>query len=243
MGLVGLVLLSGTVTYCAPRTSGQEAAITVFAASSLTESFTRLGEKYEEAHPGHTVRFSFGPSSGLAEQIRQGAPADVYAAASEQAMAQAADIAGPAQRFATNRLEIAVPIDGGAQVSGLEDLPRRDLKVVVCQPQVPCGMLASQVFAQAKITVRAVSQEADARAVLTKIRLGEADAGLVYHTDVKSASTSVRGIALAPGIKADTTYEIAPVRSSSHSDTADFIAFVQSTPGQLVLSQAGFGHP
>ena len=220
--------------------------ITVFAAASLTEPFTALGKRFEQQYPGSTVTFSFGPSSSLAEQIAQGAPADVFASASTTTMQQvtgAGDAASPTT-FAKNLMEIAAPPSNPAHVTGLADLARGDVKVVLCQSQVPCGTVAAKVFATARLTVRPVSQVADVKAVLAKVELGEADAGVVYVSDVRAAGSKVRGIPIPAGVNASTDYPIATVKTSKNAATAqEFVDLVLSAPGRSALQSAGFQAP
>jgi len=225
---------------------GVRGDITVFAAASLTESFTALGQQFEAQHPGTKVTFSFGPSSGLAEQITQGAPADVFASASATTMQQvtaAGDAASPTT-FAENVMEIAVPPANPAHVTGLADLARDGVKVVLCQSQVPCGTVAAKVFANAHLTVRPVSQEADVKAVLAKVELGEADAGVVYVSDVHAAGRKVTGLQIPAGVNASTDYPIATVKASKNAATARaFVDLVLSATGRSALQGAGFQAP
>jgi molybdate transport system substrate-binding protein len=221
-------------------------AITVFAASSLKETFTTLGKQFEAAHPGSRVTFNFGASSTLATQIAQEAPADVFAAASAKTMdtvVQAGDASGP-QTFAVNTMEIATPLDPTVTITSVADLAKPGAKVVVCQKDVPCGAAATAIFAKNKVTVTPVSEEADVKAVLTKVELGEADAGIVYVTDVKAAGGKVAGVEIPTDQNVTTTYPIAPISGSSQSATAQaFVAYVLSPAGQGVLSAAGFAAP
>jgi molybdate transport system substrate-binding protein len=235
----------------APAATGSISAaptgtITVLAAASLTESFTELGKQFEAAHPGVTVRFSFGASSTLAQQINNGAPADVFASASTSTMGQvvqAGEASNPAT-FAKNVLEIAVPPDNPAHVASVADLARPGIKVAVCQPQVPCGKVAATVFENAKITVKPVTQGQDVKAVLTAVRTGEVDAGLVYVTDVRSAGTAVTGIEIPAAQNASTDYPIAVTKASRNPATAQaFVDYVRSTEGESLLSKAGFATP
>ncbi len=237
----------------APTTSAQgsssgrvQGQITVFAAASLTQAFTQLGEQFQAAHPGTTVTFSFGPSSGLAQQIIAGAPADVFASASPQTMQMvtgAGDASAP-QTFATNVMQIAVPPSNPAGITGIADLARRGVRVVLCQSQVPCGTVAATVFANAGVKVTPVSSEADVKAVLSKVQLGEADAGLVYVTDVRAAGTKVRGIEIPAAVNAATQYPIAPMDGSGNrAAAAAFVDYVLSDAGRSVLSAAGFQEP
>ncbi|RFU39116.1 molybdate ABC transporter substrate-binding protein [Actinomadura logoneensis] len=221
--------------------------LTVFAAASLTETFTRLGKDFEGAHPGVKVRFNFGGSSTLARQITQGAPADVFAAASGATMktvADAGDASGRPTVFARNRLVIAVPKGDPARVRTLADLASPRLKVVLCAEQVPCGAAAGQALAAARVTVRPVSQEQDVKAVLTKVRLGEADAGLVYRTDVRAAAGQVEGIEFPESAKAVNAYPIVALAKAPQPSLAgEFVRYVLSQPGKAALSEAGFESP
>ena len=220
--------------------------ITVFAAASLTEAFTTLGARFEAAHPGTSIRFSFGPSSRLATQITEGAPADVFASASTSTMDSvvAAGAARDPSVFATNDLEIAVPPTNPANVTTLADLARASVTVALCQPDVPCGALATTVLANAGLTVRPVTLEADAKATLTKVALGEVDAALVYVTDVRAAGDRVAGIEIPAAVNASTSYPIAAVTESANPGlAAAFVDDVLSADGARVLAAAGFGAP
>jgi molybdate transport system substrate-binding protein len=221
--------------------------VVVFAAASLTETFTALGKAFEAAHPGVTVRFNFGGSSALAQQITQGAPADVFAAASPATMKVVIDArlaAGQPRTFVRNRLEIAVPPDNPGKVSGLKDLANTERKVVLCAPQVPCGAAARKALGAAGLTVRPVSQEQDVKAALTKVQLGEADAALVYRTDVKAAGGRVTGIDFPEAAKAINDYPIAALADAPQPDLAgQFVRLVLSDQGKTTLTRAGFETP
>jgi molybdate transport system substrate-binding protein len=252
VGLAVGVLLAGCGS--SPRGSAPPAAaggavtgtVTVFAAASLKEAFTRLGHQFEAAHPGVRVVLSFGPSSGLATQITQGAPADVFASASTTSMQQvvkAGDASAP-RDFASNVMQIAVPPANPAHVTGVADLARAGVKVAVCQAAVPCGATAAKVFAHAAVKVTPVTQEVDVKAVLAKVTLGEVDAGVVYVTDVRAAGAKVRGIAIPAGVNASTTYPIAPVAGSRNPAAATaFTDYVLSADGAAALTAAGFARP
>ena len=228
------------------RGSALEGDITVLAAASLTESFTTLGEQFEEANPGVTVTFSFAASSALAGQITDGAPADVFASASATTMDEvvaAGDAADPVV-FATNSMQIAVPPANPGKVTGLDDLTDAALKTALCQPEVPCGSTAAKVFTNAAITVTPVTLEPDVKAVLSKVKLGEVDAGVVYVTDVIAAGDEVTGVEIPDDVNASTDYPIATLTSSEHADVAAaFVDFVLSSAGSSVLSAAGFATP
>jgi molybdate transport system substrate-binding protein len=217
--------------------------ITVFAAASLTESFTQLGKQFEAAHPGDTVKFSFGPSSGLAEQITSGAPADVFASASPANMQQvvSAEDASSPQNFAKNVMEVATPPDNPANVSSVNDLANKSVKVALCQPQVPCGVVAAEVFKNAAIAVKPVTLQPDVKSVLTQVETGNVDAGMVYVTDVQAAGSKVKGVTIPASDNASTLYPIATISSSKHKSEAQaFMNYVLSPAGQQVLTAAGF---
>lgn len=218
----------------------------MFAAASLTESFTELGKQFESANPGTKVTFSFGASSALAQQINSGAPADVFASASPKNMDQVIDAGGASNPkvFATNKMEIATPPDNPADIASVNDLAKSSVKTALCQPQVPCGSVAQQVFTNAKITVKPVTLEPDVKSVLTKVQLGEVDAGMVYVTDVKAADAKVKGVEIADDVNASTDYPIAALTKSGNAAVASaFVELVLSPAGQGVLTAAGFQAP
>jgi molybdate transport system substrate-binding protein len=220
--------------------------ITVFAAASLMGTFTQLGKQFEAAHPGDTVKFSFGASSTLATQITSGAPADVFASAAPANMdtvVSAGDASNP-QDFAKNTAEIAVPPDNPASVTSVSDLAKSSVKVALCQPQVPCGVVAAEVFKNAGITVKPVTLQPDVKSVLTQVELGNVDAGMVYVTDVMAAGTKVKGVTIPASQNASTLYPIATITSSNEPSIAQaFVAYVLSPTGQQVLAAAGFEKP
>ncbi|WNV82675.1 molybdate ABC transporter substrate-binding protein [Umezawaea sp. Da 62-37] len=235
---------SATSTSSAPAVTG---AITVFAAASLTESFTQLGKDFEAANPGAKVTFNFAGSSALAQQINSGAPADVFASAAPANMKQVSDtggITGDATTFVKNKLEIAVPKGNPAKVTGLADFGKADLKIALCAEQVPCGAAAKKVFETAGITAAPDTLEQDVKAVLTKVKLGEVDAALVYKTDVKAAGADVEGIEFPESDKAVNDYPIAPLAKAPNAAAAKaFVDFVLSAKGTSVLTAAGFAAP
>lgn len=227
-------------------TSALTGSITVLAAASLTESFTQIAEDFEAAHPGTKVTMSFGPSSGLATSITGGAPADVFASASQKTMDSVTDagLASGDKPFVQNVMQIAVPPANPGGVSALADLAKPDLKVALCQAQVPCGTVAAQVFENAELTVTPVSQEVDVKAVLTKVQLGEVDAGVVYITDVLAAGDKVKGITIPADVNASTTYPIVSLTKAPNPSLATaFVDYVLSEDGQKVLTSAGFESP
>ncbi|GAB3686092.1 molybdate ABC transporter substrate-binding protein [Angustibacter aerolatus] len=218
----------------------------VFAAASLQATFTELGADFEGAHPGTKVVFSFGPSSGLASSIVNGAPADVFAAASPTTMdtvVSAGAAVGPTT-FAQNAMEIAVPPADPGQVTTLADLARPGVKVALCQAQVPCGATAAAVFAKAQLAVQPVTEEVDVKSVLAKVQLGEVDAGVVYVTDVRAAGAKVRGVPIPADVNASTAYPIAVLSKAPNPVAARaFRELVLSVEGTKALQQAGFSAP
>jgi molybdate transport system substrate-binding protein len=234
---------AGSSSSASPSLSG---SITVFAAASLTESFTTLGQQFETANPGVKVTFSFAASSALAMQITSGAPADVFASASTKNMDQvvsAGDASDPTF-FATNVMEIAVPPANPGKVTGVDSLASSSVNTALCQPQVPCGAVAQQVFTNAKITVKPVTLEPDVKSVLSKVQMNEVDAGMVYVTDVKAAGDKVKGVEIPADINASTDYPIAALSKSSNAAVAAaFVDYVLSPAGERVLTAAGFQQP
>jgi molybdate transport system substrate-binding protein len=232
-----------TTASSSPTLSG---TVNVFAAASLKEAFTQLGQQFEAAHPGAKVVFNFGPSSGLATQINQGAPADVFASASTKNMDQvvATGAATSPTNFASNVMEIAVPPKNPANVTGLSDLAKSTVKVALCQKAVPCGATAAQVFSNANLTVTPVTEEVDVKSVLAKVSLGEVDAGVVYVTDVRAAGAKVKGIVIPADVNASTKYPIATLTKASNKATAQaFTDYVLSADGASVLTADGFAKP
>ena len=223
--------------------AGLTGPVVVFAASSLTEAFTTIGEGFEAAHPGVTVTYNFGASSALAQQITAGAPADVFAAASPATMkvvTDAADAADPTV-FVRNRLEIAVPHDNPGKVTGLADFAKQPLKIALCAEKVPCGAAALKVFRASGVTPAPDTLEQDVKAALSKVELGEVDAALVYRTDVLAAGDKVRGIEFPEAADAVNDYPIAMTKAAPHPDAAAaFVEQVLSAEGQKVLADAGF---
>ena len=237
---------SSTSSVSGSNSAPVSGTINVFAAASLKEAYTKLGKQFEAAHAGAKVVFNFGPSSGLATQITQGAPADVFASASTKNMDQvvkAGQAASPTD-FASNVMEIAVPAKNPAGITQLSDLAKPGVKVALCQSAVPCGATAAKVFTNAKLTVTPVSQELDVKAVLTKVTLGEVDAGVVYVTDVRSAGPKVKGIEIPAGVNASTKYPIATLTKAPNKTTAQaFTDYVLSAEGASVLTADGFAKP
>lgn len=237
---------SSPAASAATSSSAVAGKITVFAAASLTKAFTTLGTRFQTAHPGTTVTFSFDASSALAQQIISGAPADVFASASARNMTQvtAAGDAADAKTFADNVAEIAVAPSSAGKVTSIADLGKAGVKVALCQPQVPCGALAQTVLATAKVTVKPVTQGLDVKSTLAYVTSGEVDAAVVYVTDVLAAGAEVKGVLIPAADNASTAYPIATVKGSRNPATAAaFEALVLSPAGQAVLAAAGFRKP
>jgi len=240
--LVVTLLLVVAVAACGGGSSGpgggQPSNVTVFAASSLTDAFTAIGKAYESAHAGAKVTFSFAASSDVVQQVQQGAPADVIATASTKTMDQVAkELAAPAMPFARNKLVIVTAAGNPEHVSSLADLARPGLVVVLAAVGVPAGDYARQALADAHVTVHPKSLEDNVRGVLTKVELGEADAGIVYATDALVAGKRVASAPLPTAPIA--TYPIAAVKK----DGTPFVDFVLSSSGQQILNRYGFLSP
>jgi molybdate transport system substrate-binding protein len=242
-------LLAGLVTAlagCATDASaGPERTLTVFAAASLTAPFTAIGDLFEDANPGITVRFSFDGSATLAMQILEGAPADVFAAADGATMDQLGAAAINPRNFATNTLEIAVPPGNPAGITSFHDLATPGITLVICAPEVPCGAATAAVAAATGVVLDPVSREQNVTDVLGKVISGEADAGVVYRTDVMGAGDSVQGVSFPEAAAAAlNTYPIAVVHDAANADLAQaFVDFVLGPQGQATLTDAGFGAP
>lgn len=228
----------------APAVSGD---VVVFAAASLTESFTQIAEGFEAANPNATVTLNFGASSALAQQIISGAPAGVFASASPATMAQVTgngDADGEPTVFMRNRLEIAVPAGNPGDVSGLADFAEEDLTIALCAEQVPCGAAALRAFEAAGITPAPDTLEQDVKATLTKVELGEVDAAVVYRTDVIAAGDTVEGIEFPEAAEAVNDYPIVTLAAAPNPEAAQaFVGYVLSEEGQQVLADAGFDGP
>lgn len=245
------VLLASGLAACGDNaaTGGTaKTTLTVYAASSLKGVFEQLGTAFEAKHPGVHVTFSFAGSSDLVAQIQQGAPADVFASADMATMARLDGKDGPGsvgtQVFATNTLEVAVPPGNPAHIAALADLARKGVRLVTCAAQVPCGAAAATVEANAKLGWHPVSEEQSVADVLGKVESGEADAGLVYVTDVKAAGDKVEGVEIPDGVNAVNTYPIAGIETGRHPDLAqEWITLVTGSEGQKALAAAGFGAP
>ena len=227
--------------------SGATGNLTVLAAASLTESFNRIGKDFEAANPQVKVTFSYGGSSGLAQQITSGAPADVFAAASPATMktvTDAGDATGEPAVFVRNQLVIAVGKGNPKGIRALADLTGPGLKVALCAEQVPCGAAAKKALTAAGVKLTPVTLEQDVKSALSKVKLGEVDAALVYRTDAKASASDVEGIEFPESAGAINDYPIVALKNAPNpSAAAAFVAFVQSGPELDVLVDAGFQKP
>jgi molybdate transport system substrate-binding protein len=254
-----LALAFGALSACASSGAGagssssnggesdSERTLTVLAAASLTESFTALGDRFEQRHPAVRVRFSFDSSATLAEQAVQGAPADVLATADRRTMQRAVTggaVAGDPVVFASNTPVVVVPADNPAAITSLDDLDAEAVSYVVCVATAPCGAIADRVLADHGIDTPPRSREVDGKAVLTKVRLGEADAGLVYATDAHAAGNRVTTVPVPHADRYRTSYPAAGLAASGHPALAhQWLDLLASPAGRGVLTDAGFSTP
>lgn len=230
---------------CGSSSEGSEdRTLTVFAAASLTDTFTELAEEFEADHPGVKVTTSFGGSSDLVAQIQDGAPADVFASADTKNMDKLGDLATDRQDFAANTLEIATPPGNPAEIAGFQDLAGSGTKVVVCAAAVPCGNATAQMEEETGVDIEPVSEEQSVSDVLAKVTSGDADAGVVYVTDVTAAGDTVTGVEFDESDQVVNTYPIGTIDGSDDADLArQFVDLVLSGTGQKVLTDAGFSQP
>ncbi|MFI1441886.1 molybdate ABC transporter substrate-binding protein [Streptomyces fructofermentans] len=240
---------SGTSDRSASASSQEKLSgtVTVFAAASLKEGFEILGKNFEKEHPGTKVTFSFGGSDSLAASITGGAPADVFASASPKTMkivTDAGDASGTPATFVRNELEIATLPGNPDKIDSLKDLTNPDLKVVLCDKEVPCGAAVQKALDAAGLKLTPVSYEQDVKGALTKVELKEADAAVVYKTDVHAAGDKVEGVRFPESADAINDYPIVRLEDAKNAEAAEaFIALVRSAEGRQVLTGAGFLEP
>ncbi|WP_028652581.1 molybdate ABC transporter substrate-binding protein [Nocardioides halotolerans] len=244
---VALLLSLASVAACGDSGGDGGRTVTVYAAASLTATFTDLAREFEEQHEGVEVELSFGGSSDLVAQLQEGAPADVFASADQATMDKltAAGLqAGDPQVFATNTLEIVTPPDNPAAITSFADLAGDGVNVVVCAPEVPCGAATVKAEEAAGVTLSPVSEEQSVTDVLAKVTSGEADAGLVYVTDVTAAGGAVHGVPFPESGEVVNTYPIVVLEEAEDGELAqEFVDLVLSDTGQGALGRAGFGRP
>jgi molybdate transport system substrate-binding protein len=249
---LGIVALGGLVAAaCASSNAGGSSSsgalsgtVNVFAAASLTDAFKAEGQAFEQAHSGISVQFNFAGTPTLVTQIEQGAPADVFASADSTNMDRLKTdgfTGGSPSTFAHNQLEIVVAAGNPKNITSLADLAKPGVIYITEGPTVPAGKYSVQALQKAGVAVTPKSEETDVKSVISKIELGEADAGIVYTTDVKAAGARVAGIQIPDQSNVVATYPIVVVKGAKQSDAANaFIAFVLSSEGQSTLASYGF---
>jgi len=256
---VASIALAAVLTSCGGSPSASSSgstSLTVLAAASLVNTFPKIGAMYTQQHAGITFKFSFAGTDTLAAQIQQGAPADVFAGASTTYSDQlsSSGLIDTATPFCTNQLVLVVPPSNPAHITSLKALTKPGIKLVIAGPTVPVGAYTLKVLDNlnapygpsysGKVLANVVSREADVESVLTKVKLGEADAGFVYITDAKASAGDVRAITLPAFAQATAIYPIAVVKASKSATAAkQFMDYVLSPPAQAVLRRAGFGPP
>ncbi len=235
---------AATTTQAKPELSG---GITVFAASSLTAAYTEIAKAFMTEFPNSKVTLNFGASSDLVTQINEGAPADVYASADETNMKKLTDAAGNAgdpQTFATNSLEIIVGKGNPKGITGVADLAKPGVIFVTCAPEVPIGKYSAQVLSTAGVTVTPASLEQNVKGIVTKVTLGEADAGIVYKTDVMAAGDQAAGVEIPADINVTATYPLVVTKAATNPAGAQaFVDFVFGEQGQKIMARYGFTAP
>jgi molybdate transport system substrate-binding protein len=235
---------SAAATTTTPAVAGN---ITVFAAASLTDAFNEIGAAFSQANPQAKATFSYDASSALVQQINQGAPADLFASADQANMdklTKAGNNGAPPQVFATNLLGIIVAPGNPKGITGVQDLGKPDLKVVLCAPEVPCGAYAKQILDSAVVTANPASLEQNVKGVVTKVTAGEADAGIVYVTDIAAAGSKAAGVDIPNNINVVAVYPIAPTKASTNTAVDQtFITFLLGSQGQAILKKYRFLPP
>jgi molybdate transport system substrate-binding protein len=239
-----VALLVSACTGSAASVQSPPTAVSVFAAASLTDSFQALGDNYRRQHPNTTLHFNFAGTPTLVTQIEQGAQADVFASADVINMDRLREdgfTSGTPQVFAHNKLEIVVAPGNPRHIASLSDLAKPGVIYIAAGPTVPAGKYAIQALQKAGVTAVPRSLETDVKAVISKIELGEADAGIVYTTDVKAAGGMVDGVQIPDAVNVVATYPLAEVEDSRNTEAAgSFVAYVLSPTGQSTLASFGF---
>lgn len=234
---------SGTAGGSRTASASVDSSVEVLAASSLTDAFGAIQQDFQKAHPGAAVKISYEASSDIVSQVDQGAPVDVVAFADTDSLARLRKgaLVGKEVIIAKNRLEIATPPDNPGKVGSLQDLAKPTVQIVVCDPQVPCGKGAAKVLAAANIRANIVSLEQNVRTALLKVEHGDADAAIVYHSDVVAAGSAVHGVVIAPSQNQVQAY---PVQAVSHNWlAAAFVRFTTGRQARDVLRRYGFLAP
>lgn len=247
LGIAVAVSVATLVAGCSTHRTDAAGSVTVFAAASLTSTFTELGSRFEQDNPGTVVKLNFAGSSDLLSQLAQGAPADVFASADTDTMTRAVDaglLAGQPADFATNTLTIVTPPGNPTGIKTFADLAKPGTQVVVCAPQVPCGAATEKVERAAGVTLAPVSEESAVTGVLGKVTSGQADAGLAYVTDAAGAGNDVTVIPFPESSGAVNRYPVAVLDGSANPDAARrFVDLVTGPQGREVLGAAGFAAP
>lgn len=242
-----LMALVVVLAACGDDGGSVEGELLVSAAASLTDAFADVEAAFEDANPDVDVVLNLGSSSSLREQILEGAPADVFASANTSNMDQvveAGEVEGEPEIFVRNLLQIAVPSGNPAGVTGLEDFGRDELLIGLCAEEVPCGDFAREALANAGVTPAIDTNEPDVRALLTKVEVGELDAGITYVTDVASTNGAVEGVDIPDDQNVVASYPIAALTNAPNPEAAAaFVAFVLSDEGQAILAEYGFAAP
>jgi molybdate transport system substrate-binding protein len=245
-GLAGVVALAACGSSSSTSTSsGQlKGSVVVFAAASLNGAFDKIGQQFEKQHPDVSMKFNYAGSSSLATSIKQGAKADVFASANTKNMTTVTKdnlATGTPKVFARNKLEIMVTKGNPMKIDSVQDLSRKSVKVAVCAPAVPCGSYSKDVFQKAGVTVKPVSEETSVSGVVTKVSLGEADAGIVYVTDVKASKDKVTGVPIPSDQNVVADYPMVKLKDAPNGSAATaFMNYVNSSAGQQVLASYGF---
>jgi molybdate transport system substrate-binding protein len=245
IAVVGTTAAAGVPAAKAKKLSG---TITVSAAASLTEAFTKMAADFEQANPGTTITPNFAASSALVTQIQGGAPADAFASAdgtNMQKLVSGGQVKAEPTVFAANELTIVVKKGNPKNVKSLADLANLGV-VSLCADAVPCGKYAAQALSQAGVTIppEKVTKGADVKTTLSAVSVGDADAAIVYTTDAKAAGTTVQSVRIPAWLNVYAIYPIAPVASSQNLDLANaFVKYTVSPAGQKTLASFGFLPP
>jgi molybdate transport system substrate-binding protein len=247
--LVASAALAVVIATVQPASAQQKPSgeITVFAAASLTESFGAIAKQFEKRYPDVDVKFNYDASSNLATQVNQGGPADVFASADAdnlQKTIAAGTVTPPPVVFAENRLEIAVEKGNPKKIKSLADLQKPGLVVVLCADQVPCGKYAAESLGKAGVSFTPASKEENAKATLSKVSIGEADASIVYVTDVRAAKGTTSGVKIPDKVNVIATYPMGIVKETQNATAAKaWVRFVTSKDGEKTLRKFGFLPP
>ncbi|MFL6071632.1 MAG: molybdate ABC transporter substrate-binding protein, partial [Actinomycetes bacterium] len=242
--LVSGTALAGCTSDSSSSTSGSDTTLTVLAASSLTDAFPQIGDAFSAAHDGVDVQFSFAGSQELVAQADNGAPADVLALAGPSSLPALDLPASDTVDFAKNRLTIIVPKGHPAHVTSIEDLANPAVKVALAGPEVPAGAYALEAFKNAGISVDPVSEETDVKAVVTRVAVGGADAGVVYVTDAMAANADIEAIPIPRATNVIATYPAVSLTDSENAELArEFVRYLIGDDAQQILSDYGFESP